>query len=379
MIKSKFSRLCAFALLGAFSAANATTLDEAVQQLTGEAAQQYVLPIVSGFGANLNAGWYHKTPPPKKFGFSFEAGAIAMGTLLSGGKKTFDVNQAFRLDSAQASDLIGNRIDTTSGTTQQQQAAKQARKALIDTLRSQDFNMRLNGPTVIGSTDSNIHIGFKGKRFSVTTTVNNIPVTRSDSIPDTTIAIKGSQGVLGDFSPLILPLVAPQITVGTIYGTNLTVRWLPTMAIPKIGDFDFFGFGIQHNPAVWLNKSLPVDVCVGYFHQNLTVGDLFDASTNAYGVDVSKQLGWRILNITPYAGLQLESSTMSFHYDFTSTEKDAAGNVTTKTVPVKFDLDGDNSYRATVGVSLRFLVLNINADYNFAQYNSFSGGVMFAL
>ncbi len=32
-------------------------LTENLSKLTGEAAKRYVAPVVSGFGANMNAGW----------------------------------------------------------------------------------------------------------------------------------------------------------------------------------------------------------------------------------------------------------------------------------------------------------------------------------
>ena len=88
-------KICCILLAG-LATANATTLQEAIQQLTGEAAKKYVGPIVSGIGADLNAGWYHRAPPAKKFQFTLEGGLLAMGSMLDGGTKSFNVNQNFR-------------------------------------------------------------------------------------------------------------------------------------------------------------------------------------------------------------------------------------------------------------------------------------------
>ena len=46
---------------------------------------------------------------------------------------------------------------------------------------------------------------------------------------------------------------------------------------------------------------------------------------------------------------------------------------------VNLPLKGDNKSRLTLGLSLKLLFLNINADYNFSTYNSFTGGVMFII
>lgn len=365
---------------------HATSVQEAVQQLTGEAAKQYVAPIVSAYGANLNAGWYHKAPAPKKIGFNVEVGAILMGTFLGGGKKTLSTTQSFQLDSAQASSLIGDRIDTLSGLPVQQQSSKKARRALIDTLRSQSFTVGMTGPTIIGSEDSSIKVKFTGKTFSFTyaDTILGNPITQSQTtiIPDTTISMDGLTGVLGDFTSFPpLPLAAPQLTLGTVLGTNLTLRWLPSFDFGKtIGKIDFFGFGIQHNPAVWLGSPLPIDFCVGYFHQELSLGTLFDASTNAYGINASKTLGLRILNVTPYAGFQYETSTMSFHYDFEASQKNATTGLVEKTlIPIKFEMEGENNTRLTAGLSVRLFILNLNLDYNFAKYSSVSAGLMLGI
>ena len=372
-------KLCLALVAGLTATAGATSMQEAIQQLTGDAAKQYVAPIVSGIGADLNAGWYHKAPPAKKFRFSIEGGALVMGAMLGDGKKSFSTAQSFQFDSAQSSALIGHHIDTSDNNPLKDQA-KKARLALIDTIRSKNFSVGMNGPTIIGSSDSSANVKFTGVTIPYTYTYNSVTFRDSTRIPDTTVALKNVTGLLGDFTSYPLPLIAPQVTLGTVYGTNVTLRWLPTMPLGDVGNFSFFGFGIQHNPAVWFNTSLPVDFCVGYFHQDLTFGSLFDASTNAYGIDVSKQLGWRLLNITPYAGFQLESSTMSFHYDFKASQKDVTTGVVTKTdIPVKFDLEGDNSTRLTVGISVHVLILNINADYNLAKYNSLSAGIMFGI
>ena len=41
---------------------------------------------------------------------------------------------------------------------------------------------------------------------------------------------------------------------------------------------------------------------------------------------------------------------------------------------VKFDIDGKNKSRLTLGATFRLGVFNINADYNFGKYNSYTAG-----
>jgi hypothetical protein len=120
---------------------------------------------------------------------------------------------------------------------------------------------------------------------------------------------------------------------------------------------------------------LPLDVCASFFTQTLDVGSVLTTKATAFGVNASKRFGPGALNITPYAGFMLESSTMTFNY--TSNLTTPGGG--TQQVTVNLPLKGDNKSRLTLGLSLKILFLNINADYNISTYNSYTGGVMFII
>ncbi|HLU70373.1 MAG TPA: DUF6588 family protein [Fibrobacteria bacterium] len=349
----------------AVSAAMTQTMEETVSKLGAAAGKAYVAPVVSGFGSNLNAGWFHKSPPAKKFGLNFEVGPVFMGTLLKGGSKTLNVSGGFRLDSTQARN-VANEVDTT-GMFGQGQALRDSVAAAI---RRSDIRVNFAGPTIIGEDGMPMTYEVAADPITVGTMAGDTTIT----LPSTVDTLRDGSGaalnfaVLSDFADMPLPLVAPQITIGTIYGTNLTVRYLPEYDLKDVGTIKFSGFGIQHNPAVWLGSPLPVDLSVGFFTQSLEVGTLFKASSQAYGLNVSKTFGWRILNVTPYGGFMFENSNFDFKYDLELDDGEA--------VPISFSLEGENKYRATAGLSVRLFLINLNADYNFAKYNSFSAGVM---
>ena len=76
MKKAFLSILLCFVLIG--SQSNAQTLEETMVKLAGDAASAYVNPIVTGFGANLNGGWFHKAPAASIFGFDLEFGLVGI-------------------------------------------------------------------------------------------------------------------------------------------------------------------------------------------------------------------------------------------------------------------------------------------------------------
>src|SRR3970282_2999166 len=69
-----------------------------MRRLAEGAAKAYVAPIVSGFGANLNSGWFHRAPRSTMFGFDLEFGIVAMGTFFKDEHKQFGARGVFQFD-----------------------------------------------------------------------------------------------------------------------------------------------------------------------------------------------------------------------------------------------------------------------------------------
>ena len=334
----------------ATSAVFAQDLTGTMQKLSQDAAQAYVSPIVSGFGADLNGGWFHKAPRSVKLGFDLEIGAVAMGTFFKDENKVFATSGNFQFDFDQSLMMAQSAGAPSVGG---------ADTALAVLITQQTFPVTISGPTVIGNKTDNVTIHVAGQTVSG----YNIPA------QDMALAVTGLIE-----NATIVPFGAPQVTIGTVFGTQASFRYLPDVEISSdIGSFKYFGFGIQHNPAVWFGSSFPVDLSLGYFTQKMDIGSILSTSTTAFGIQVSKQLGYTYLNITPYAGYQSESSTMTFTYDYTINT--LAGP---STQHVTFDLTGANTSRFTVGLGVRLLIFNLNADYNFGTYNSATAGFMFS-
>jgi hypothetical protein len=239
------------------------------------------------------------------------------------------------------------------------------KQQIIDQIASQQFQVGIKGPTIVGSKQDTMKITFPGQ----TITAGSI----NYNVPTQVIRLDGVTGVLDGASTI--PLAAPQFSIGTVFGTQVTFRYLPEVEIDaEIGKFKYFGFGIQHNPGIWFPNPLPIDLAASFFTQNLKVGTIFETKATAFGINASKQFGFAFLNVTPYAGFMLESSTMTVSYAYSTI---GPAN-TTITDNISFELEGENTTRLTVGLSIRLLVLNINADYNFGKNNSATAGLFFA-
>lgn len=352
---TKFTALLLTACAIGFSSVNAQ--DEAkeglintVKKLTGPVAKPYLSPIANGFGANLNTGWSSRVPKAKYLGFDLQFGVVAMGANVGNDSKDFSVQDNYRFTRADAEKL-------TEGITY-----APARESIINQIIARDFNVTISGATAIGKKDNTVKVQTGAERFSY--------MGQNYDIPAQAIDLKIG-GLTNEIS--YVPLAVPQLTIGTIFGTQATVRYLPTFKNESedLGTIElkYSGFGIQHNPAIWFSNPLPVDLAVGFFTQKLTISDMFESTATEYGIYASRTFGPGFLNVTPYAGFSMQSSKMTVNYTVESSELGS--------VPVNLELEGGNKSKISVGAAFKIFLLNLNVDYNIAKYNTFSAGVGF--
>ncbi len=341
---------------GAATAQTTAQKDEFVStmaKLAESAAKGYVAPIVSGFGADLNSGWIHSVPNPVKGSVDLEFGIVGMGAFFSAFSKSFSNGGTFKFNYDEA-DLLIPRSYTG---------------AFRDSIRSEimklPFTVTISGPTIVGSKNDSVRIAFSGG----TVKVNYQGL--SDSVGLNPLVI--STGVTGFLeNAKAVPMGAFQFSAGTLFGTAVSFRFLPTSNLNgKLGKTSYVGFGIQHNPMVWFGNSIPVNLSLAFFTQTLKIGTVFKSTATDFGVYASKRFGPGTLNVTPFAGLSVEISKMTISYDFETTDL----RNQPVTIPVSFTLKGENTVCLTLGVSLKLLLFNISTEYDIAKYNSASLGI----
>lgn len=348
--------LCALLIvLLAVSIANSQSLEETIQQLSEDAAKSYVKPVSDGVGANLNTGWYQKSPPPVKTGFNISIGVVAMGTFVGEDQLSFSTEGAYYFQEDEALELA-QQIPNWS------QLPPATQNEIIQQIINTQFSVSISGPTVIGSEQEHV---------TVSTSTQTIQVgNQTYTIPGETVELDVT-GLVE--KPPLLPTAAPQLTIGTVMGTQLTFRYAPSIKISDaIGSMKYFGFGIVHNPAVWFKEPLPVDFALGYFRQRIKIGSTFEEKTNAFGIYASKTFGGFVASITPFGGFMFESSEMHITYAY---------QVSNDAPPIDVDvrIDGSNKNRFLLGVGFSVVGINLVADYNFGSVKTGSVSLMFGM
>ncbi|TVQ65758.1 MAG: hypothetical protein EA360_08115, partial [Balneolaceae bacterium] len=204
----------------------------------------------------------------------------------------------------------------------------------------------------------------------------------------------------------IVPTPMAQLTVGLIRDTNLSIRYVPNIAVGEDVDYGVIGFGVQHGLNQWLG-SLPVDVSVQFgftnLHLDLMVDErpivdfntenpypdsfwqnqAFKFQSNAYTANliVGKQLP--IFSVYGGVGFQDSKTTLKAAGNYPilvpvdMNELEPGGptkKVDAITDPIDIELIGGNKVHAFVGGRIRLAVFAISFNYTRSTYNSYTLG-----
>lgn len=209
-----------------------------------------------------------------------------------------------------------------------------------------------------------------------------------------------------------IPVPTAQVSVGVGYGTDISVRFIPSYSLGdvKVG---MFGFAVKHDFKQWIPamKELPFDLSVMFGYTSMSVdlrlkGIQANPDDSVYKADpnktytnqkaefsskawttnviISKKLG----PFTPYLGVGYQSSNTSLAftgiYPITVPNSQAANpsdpSFTYKTrvseISDPINIEGKlSNFRANVGFRLKLAVLTIHGDYTFGEYKVASVGV----
>ncbi len=303
-------------LVGGAERAAAQDVEELLTQVGEDYAVAYSSPFLYSFGPNANSNMYSTAHIPWTR-IVFGIGVKGMTTQLNETDQTF-------------SKVIEN-VDLG---------------AYDPALAGQFGDVFMSGPTIFGSTSTNGRVqGF----------YNGVEVFNAETIP-------------GLVDSRWSPLVAPEAYVGGVFGLKATVRYLPEIDTGSYGKTKYFGYGLQWNVNGIL-KNLPVDIMAGFFTQELDVGTIYQSEASTYFAAVSKSFTM----LTVYGGLAAEDSKMDVAYEFIHPSDPTLNS------DVNFSIDGIQTSRFTLGVTLDFLAkLNVEAGFG-NKLTSYSAGLMFGL
>ncbi|NNE35646.1 MAG: hypothetical protein HKN13_10435 [Rhodothermales bacterium] len=324
-------------------AEEAGELEETLSQVGSEYARLYLDPLSNGFGANMNSGWFHsaRVGSGRKVGLSVYAGFAVFGTLVRSSDQVFDLTYTANVS-----------VPVDVGSEQ------------ITVSLPADFSVQ-NAPTVLG--DDNPATAMA--RVRVDTTFDYLGVAIPVSF-DSTFSIE----TVGGLAKIpVLPSAVPQIGIGGILGTEVLVRYFPSVTVTELGSVKLAGVGVRHSLSRYIPSS-PVDIAVLLSWQHFAldgVNDirLVELRTFAANLHVSASLGI----LTFYGAVQSERSDIDVAYLFEGNELE------TDIDPfvIAYSVRGSNTARAVAGLSLRAGPLRMSTDVGFGQVTVVSLGFGF--
>ncbi len=220
-----------------------------------------------------------------------------------------------------------------------------------------NFSVMLMGaPT----TDSRKTFSAKTEGFFTPQTTVDAPTLFGSTDGKTVSGVGGTSYVFpGGLDISLFLLAVPQLTVGSFYGTEATVRFVQATVGDNFGQLMLWGIGARHNMNQYFKK-LPLNVAVGIYQQHFEIGDIVSANATLFSVQGS----YTTSVFTVYGGPGVEFSNLDVNYDGSSGK-------------INLSLKSANSIRFTVGGLLSLAFFRLFADYNLASQSSFVLGIGF--
>ena len=162
-----------------------------------------------------------------------------------------------------------------------------------------------------------------------------------------------------------VPFGIAQLTVGSLFGTDISLRALPKIALGKYGSVTAMGFSVRHSITQYL-KNPPVDGALQIAFEKLNLSDAQNNKiANSGSIAINLQFSKEISIFTLYSGIQFEKTTIDYSFSYNG-------------YPIGLTLENQNKVRGIFGLSVRLGPVNFNGDYDISKNSSVSAGFGFA-
>ncbi len=320
--------------------------------------EAYLTPYANAFGSNLSGGWYNTAKVHKKFGFDINV-SVSM-SFVPDVDKEFDFRELEGINKLRLSDESNFEIPT---------AASKEKGVSLDWYE-------------------------------------NIPGMGEERIA----SFKTPDGTKIGFLP------APMIQggIGLLYGTDLNIRYMPTVTVAGDGEVGLWGLGLKHSLKQWIPviKRIPilhVSLQAGYTKLNST-GDITFLPDNLHqnaqlpeDIDMSvfddQSIDFTMSSLTAnalvsanlpvvsfYGGIGFISSSSELKLNGTfpvglNVEKYESGEVEVVTeenpITMSFGSKAADGFlpRLNAGIRFKLGVVTIHGDYTYSDYSMVTAGL----
>jgi hypothetical protein len=153
-----------------------------------------------------------------------------------------------------------------------------------------------------------------------------------------------------------LAYTVPQITIGSLYGTELIIRYFGIRLGGEFGKLRLGGLGIRHNIDQYLFPESDVELSVGIFGQAFKIGTQLHSRSMMFSV----QSGYTYKKWNFFGSLGYRTSNADIEY----IDEDG--------VELNYDLDTANRIYINAGAAYHLGPVVFSSDINFSDFTVFS-------
>ncbi len=213
---------------------------------------------------------------------------------------------------------------------------------------------------------------------------------RDPSGPAAPVSLSGPPG-LGleeEIGANVMPVPMIHLGIGLPKGTDVKIRFVPTLDIQGEGEFKLWGVGVMHDIKQYIPgiKLLPFDLSGFFGYTKLDLN--FDLDTNPTTTQEQDQRGsismsattiqavaskkFSVLTLYAGAGYNVAKSNIGLkgHYDLNG---DGDTNDEFEKNPIDLDFSASGP-RVTAGFRLKLAVFTLHADYTVQKYQAITAG-----
>lgn len=165
-----------------------------------------------------------------------------------------------------------------------------------------------------------------------------------------------------------VPLAFLEASVGIGFGTEVSGRFLPPIEVDEeVGEARAWGIGVKHSLTRYFPTPTPlIDIALYGSIHSLEVGDYLDASGTAFGAIGHAGLG------PLYVYMSGGWNDADVDIEYVVENPDANPVLPADGTRIGFSQGLESNSRIALGAGLRLLLLNLSAEYAFADYDTFS-------
>jgi len=204
----------------------------------------------------------------------------------------------------------------------------------------------------------------------------------------TTFDGPGGLGIEEEIGYNVVPMPMAQLGIGLPKGTDVKLRYTPTIDLDGDGNLKLFGIGVMHNVKQWIPgiKQLPFDLSgfVGYTKFKMEafmdpedhpdqVG-LFEMNATTIQGLISKKFS--VLTLYGGVGYNIAKSRLAMKGEYDVDDDGDIEDHEVNPLDLKYSASG---LRATAGFRLKLAILTLHADYTLQKYKALTVGIGFSV